>query len=214
MIPTKVSFANAAIGEEAQILRDIHQQAINIAVYQRDTNLPKAKLDRLVEQDIECRSSGSIEEVSAALNTYFANELPEQQALLADVLEQLALFSQVANISSFRLLLATVSTNMCRRFHTDINSLRMLCTYAGPGTLWLPNEAVNQQAYRKGSGNVDIVLNQDLIQQANAGDVVILKGALYPDANPVVHRSPTIENTGSKRLLLRIDSNETENLWS
>ncbi|MEL7248517.1 MAG: DUF1826 domain-containing protein [Bacteroidota bacterium] len=213
MIITKAPFANAAIGKDAQILKGIHAPAVNIAVYERELDTPKTVLDQVVAQTINCRASGTEAEITAALKSYFATELPEQQELLEDVLQLMSLFGQVADISSFRLLLATVETNMCRRFHTDINSLRMLCTYAGPGTLWLPNEAVNQKAYRGGSGNEDIVLDENLIQQANPGDVVILKGALYPDANPIVHRSPSIENKGEKRLLLRIDSNETENLW-
>ena len=41
----------------------------------------------------------------------------------------------------------------------------------------------------------------------NAGDVVLLKGALYPGANPILHRSPSIEELGKVRLLLRIDTN-------
>ena len=214
MITTKTTFANAAVGNSAQVLQAIHEQTKNIAIYQRENSPPAATLEHVVAQSIECRASGTIEEVTERLNIYFTDHLPEQKALLEDVLEQLALFGRLANTTSFRLLLATVNTNMCRRFHTDINSLRLLCTYAGPGTLWLPDEAVNQQAYRGGNGNEEIVSDENLIQQAKAGDVVILKGALYPGANPVVHRSPTIEDTGAERLLLRIDSNETQHLWS
>ena len=45
------------------------------------------------------------------------------------------------------------------------------------------------------------------------GDIVILKGALYPESKAIIHRSPTIEETGKKRLLLRIDTNESVNFW-
>lgn len=45
------------------------------------------------------------------------------------------------------------------------------------------------------------------IQQAGTGDIVILKGALYPDGHAIMHRSPTIEEMGAARLLLRIDTN-------
>lgn len=211
---TKTPFTNAAIGNDPEILRDIHLQPVNIAIYEREILPTQTELDEILEQSIECRASGSIAEVTATLRTYFAETIPKQQALLDDILEVLQLFEKSTEISSFRLLLATVSTNMCRRFHTDINDLRLLCTYAGPGTLWLPNEAVNQKAYQGGRGNVDIVADENLIQQAQTGDVVILKGALYPDANPVLHRSPSIEQTQRKRLLLRIDNNESHNLWS
>ena len=93
---------------------------------------------------------------------------------------------------------------MCRKFHTDVNDLRMLCTYVGQGTLWLPDEAVKNEEYR--TRRDEIVIDEDLIQQALTGDVLILKGALYPEANAVIHRSPTIEETNERRLLLRIDT--------
>lgn len=39
----------------------------------------------------------------------------------------------------------------------------------------------------------DIVKDHELVQQARTGDAIILKGALYPDARPILHRSPPIE---------------------
>ncbi|MEM6380738.1 MAG: DUF1826 domain-containing protein, partial [Bacteroidota bacterium] len=71
---------------------------------------------------------------------------------------------------------------------TDINSLRLLCTYSGPGTLWLPNEIVNHKALITRGGNKQIVLDERQIQQVATGAVIILKGALFPQANPIVHR--------------------------
>jgi hypothetical protein len=85
----------------------------------------------------------------------------------------------------------------------------MLCTYLGQGTLWLPDEAVDPKTSR--SASHELVIDAELIQQIPAGDVVILKGALYPDADPILHRSPTIEESGETRLLLRIDTNESLN---
>ena len=97
---------------------------------------------------------------------------------------------------------------MCRKFHTDVNDLRMLCTYLGPGTLWVPDEAIDLDAsYARGNGK-DIVIDLEKVEQVGTGDVVILKGALYPEANAILHRSPTIEENGEKRLLLRIDTYE------
>ena len=45
---------------------------------------------------------------------------------------------------------------------------------------------------------------------AQTGAVAVLKGAIYPqkNTNAVVHRSPAIEETSEKRLLLRIDTND------
>ena len=49
--------------------------------------------------------------------------------------------------------------------------------------------------------------------QVPENGVVLLKGALYPKAGTraIVHRSPTIEESGEKRLLLRIDTNDNLN---
>lgn len=139
---------------------------------------------------------------------YFNSNLSECASFFEDVSELVKLFERATQASSFRLLLTTVSTNMCRKFHTDVNDLRLLCTYIGPGTLWLPDEAIDYKALQTGRNNQEIVVDERRIQQVRTGDVVILKGALYPEANPVLHCSPAIEGKGEKRLLLRIDTNE------
>jgi hypothetical protein len=52
-------------------------------------------------------------------------------------------------------------------------------------------------------------VNQNEIQQVEAGSALILKGAIYPKegTRAIVHRSPAIEESGERRLLLRIDTN-------
>ncbi|MEL6124115.1 MAG: DUF1826 domain-containing protein, partial [Bacteroidota bacterium] len=115
-----------------------------------------------------------------------------------------------------RLLLASVNTNMCRRFHTDINDVRLLCTYTGPGTLWLTNDNINRRALDSYDGNESIVMDPERIQQVPEGAIALLKGAMYPhhQTKAIVHRSPTIEESGEKRLLLRIDTNATTKVWN
>jgi hypothetical protein len=170
------------------------------------------ELKHLATKTFKYQSSGTVDEITVALETHFNNQLPEFRDLFEDTSFLLNQFKQVAKVTSFRLLLATVSTNMCRKFHTDINDLRLLCTYVGPGTLWLPDEIIDHEAVKAKRNN--IILDKSLIQQVETGNVVILKGALYPKANAVIHRSPTIEESNEKRLLLRIDTNEGANFWN
>ena len=127
-----------------------------------------------------------------------------------DVISLLNLFKEITESNGYRILLATINSNMCRKFHTDINDLRMLCTYKGPGTLWLTENNINRKALESRCENNNIALDENKIKQAETGSVVLLKGALYPKegTNAIVHRSPTIEESGKKRLLLRIDTNE------
>jgi hypothetical protein len=204
------NYANAAIDQGSTVFQDIHLIAKNIAIYQRDINVLKAELGRFGEYTIECRASGSTEDILSILDAYFEDQGIECPLLLNDIAGLLSLFEKTTGAFSSRLLLTTVSTNMCRKFHSDINDLRLLCTYIGPGTLWLPDEAILHSA---GKGQ-EVMVDETQAQQARTGDAVILKGALYPDANPILHRSPTIEEQGEKRLLLRIDTNEMLTLLS
>jgi len=208
MIKTINPYANAVITNDDEKLQDIHLKSKNIAIYQRNIKGLHKELDQIVERPIECRASGTTAGILEILKKYFHNNLADCPSLFEDVTELLRLFEKTTQATSFRLLLATISTNMCRKFHTDINNLRLLCTYVGPGTLWLPDEAIDLMALRKGGDNQDIVKDPQQIQQVLTGDVVLLKGALYPDANPILHRSPSIETNGEKRILLRIDTNE------
>ena len=208
MIQTNTSYANAAIGSEESILQDIHQSSKNIAIYQRDVATLNPTIESIREKTIECRASGSRTEVLSSLHDFFNKHLPDAAPLLSDITRALDLFEQITKATSFRLLLATVKTNMCRKFHTDVNSIRMLCTYTGQGTLWLPDEALDQVALNSIRKNQDIDPDQKYIQQVGTGDFVLLKGALYPAGNPIMHRSPSIEESGEQRLLLRIDTNE------
>ncbi len=209
MIQIKSSYTNAVISDDNKDLQDIHLKSKNIAIYQRDIKFLNKELNRIAEQKIECRATGSVEEILVQLNDYLNSDIPGYVSLFEDISEVVKLFEKTTQASSFRLLLATVSTNMCRRFHTDINEIRLLCTYIGQGTLWLPDEAINEKALRTGGNNQEIVKDEELIQQVPTGDVVLLKGALYPEANPILHRSPSIEENGETRLLLRIDTNKS-----
>lgn len=211
MIQTRYPYPNAVISYNENDLQEIHVKSKNIAIFQREIEpYLSEELNEISEQLIECRAIGTIKEILSELKEYFNDHLSECHSFYDDISGLLGLFEETTQASSFRLLLTTVSTNMCRKFHTDINDLRLLCTYIGPGTLWLPDQAINQKAIQVGrvSNNEELVTDEQHIQQVRTGDVVFLKGALYPDANPILHRSPTIEENGEKRLLLRIDTNE------
>ena len=205
---TKTTSRNYAVGTLPSILEDIHQIDVNIAIYNRDIAALTEEVNGLLSRDIELRSSGDIDTILQNLKE--AMDLDKFRLFIQDVKELLHLFKELTRANSFRLLLATINENMCRRFHTDVNDIRMLCTYSGQGTLWLTEDNVDRNALHSREGNESIVLDESKIQQAETGSVLILKGAIYPQegTKAVVHRSPTIEESGEKRLLLRIDTNE------
>ena len=204
---------NWVIGSSMKALDRIHQKDINITIVERDINALIPEIDELIIRNIQLRSNGNIDsimkEVTQALSSFNC------RLILEDINDLLHRFTSLVPVEECRLQLATIATDMCRRFHTDINDLRLLCTYSGPGTLWLTDDNINKNALEHSSGNGDIVIDKNRIQQAQTGSVVLLKGAFYPgeETKAIVHRSPIIEKNNTKRLLLRIDTNQTVDLW-
>ncbi|MEM1414030.1 MAG: DUF1826 domain-containing protein [Myxococcota bacterium] len=86
--------------------------------------------------------------------------------------------------------LEIVGTDRCTKLHADYIQLRGLCTYAGPGTLYVPSE--------------EAVGAEPPLRQAAVGDVVFLKGVKWPSRG-ALHRSPRIQGSGMRRLLLTVD---------
>lgn len=205
-----LSFSNEVKGTIPDVLYSIHSKDKNIVIYERTIFHLQNDLNCFLNSQIEFRHSGSVQEIQSAIREHFKSVLLNCSALFKDIFEVLSLFQEVSKSKSFRLFLTTVNSNMCQRFHTDINDLRLLCTYDGQGTLWLPEIAVNRQALDTCGDNDCIVTDPMLIQQVGTGHISIIKGAIYPKegTKALVHRSPTIEETGENRLLLRIDTNE------
>ena len=196
---------NWAEGTAPKILSDIHQKHVNIAVYNRDIHPLKKEIDSLVKRDITFDSRGTIDAILEELTIQIKGD--ENMLMMQDIQNRLQHFKSITKAKRFRLFLATISTNMCRKFHMDYNELRMLCTYSGQGTLWLTEDNIDRNALDAYDSNACIVIDQNRIKQAKTGSVVVLKGAKYSNKmkNGAVHRSPSIEENCEKRLLLRID---------
>ncbi len=102
--------------------------------------------------------------------------------------------------------LKVVADDACSKFHVDGYRLRLFTSYIGPGTEWLPEDAVNR--YALGTTNEQIVKKPTRSQRMGTGHVGILKGEI-PNQNQstrgIVHRSPPLQETGQRRLILRVD---------
>jgi hypothetical protein len=152
-------------------------------------------------QDLDQFESDLLSEIkvwrtrSPDLNSWIANDV-------RSIVEE---FIQSTNANEVYLSFSAVETDMCKLFHTDKNKLRLLCTYVGQGTLWLPNSNVGREFLGRGV-NRDIVLDPLHVFQARPLDVLILKGETWPnnELGGAVHRSPPLA-VGEKRLLLKID---------
>lgn len=174
----------------------------NIAVYERNAAHLQNDINEFMKYKYVFRKSGPVAEIKASLE----NGLQPCKNLIADIENVIQIFEQVSKVKKIRLLLTTVNTNMYRKFHIDLNDLRLLCTYHGQYTLWLDEKIGNRNALDNCGDNECIVTDESLIEQVKTRHIAIIKGAIYPKA--CIQRSPTIEAIQKKRLLLSIDTNK------
>jgi hypothetical protein len=129
------------------------------------------------------RLAGSPDELKAALRY-----LPP--ALAADIDDLVRRFAALTGKATVRLRLEAVDGDACRKFHADYTDLRLVTTYAGPGTDIRQTPAEDAPITRIGTG-----------------DIALFKGKLFPGEPPVLlHRSPSIEGTGERRVVLVLDT--------
>lgn len=186
--------STARLGANPSILETIQDEGVSLAVWERSAT---AGLEELLDHEV-CDLRFSCE--MAVLENRLIEELTAggfadcsaRSALVADILELSRRFCHVMSLSSLDLRLEVVTTNACRKFHGDYVSARLIVTYVGSGTQWLEDP----DAHRVSQGMVPLE-----IKQLSAGDAGLFKGKLASE-HPAIHRSPPIEGSGEKRLLL------------
>jgi len=111
-------------------------------------------------------------------------------ALYRDFRQLARRFAALTASSVVRMRLEHVIDDSCRKFHVDAVGLRLLCTYAGPGTEWIDPGGK--------------------IRRMTTMEVAIFKGSAFPAAGPrILHRSPPLSSgafVGQSRLVLCIDA--------
>lgn len=200
--------SNASLGDSVSALKRIHEPELNIAVQQRSIDHLAKDLQILVKNDASIKIMGNAGQVLEVVQKHFEHYDLSESPVISDIENLLGVFQEVTGSIEIRFLLDTVRNNMCKRFHTDINDLRLLCTYWGAGTLWIEESGDERDEILVREPGTAPNTNPECIRQAKAGDILILKGALYPNGQPVIHRSPPIEADNGVRLLLRMDTNE------
>ncbi|MGD1892519.1 MAG: DUF1826 domain-containing protein [Cyclobacteriaceae bacterium] len=144
------------------------------------------------------------EQLSEAFSDYIPLYSEGAYRLIEDMVMLTDLFLKLTQRTQVQLLLQTVSNDACRKFHVDLYQIRLICTYDGPGTQWLPNDQVKREAL--GTTNEQITKDLSKIQQMGHFHVGIMKGGqVHPTSQGVVHRSPPIMEQGLKRFVFRLD---------
>ncbi len=198
-------------GTEPDVLTEIFRPVLNLVNWQRQ--LPKELMryvQSLEQAQINFAKTLSPAEVAMVLNEHLPNGLGKQQ-LCDDIALLVDMFSCLMDCEHVGVRLATLSSAMCPRFHTDKVMCRLVTSYSEIGTQWLDNARLDRSKLGWGSqGKTDeesgLFLHATDIYTAQVGEVLLLKGEAWPDneAKGVAHRSPAL-NPGAKRLVLTLD---------
>lgn len=195
-----------AFGSSPKVMTDIFKEGVNLAVWQRQ--LPAQVEDfcalllslghlladeRVIDVDEQQppQLPGLLREVA---------DLYGYEGFVADVSWLVAAYTCLLGARRVGLRLRVLEGAMCPRFHVDKVPVRLLTTYAGSGSQWLEEGAIERSRLQLDQPAVDN------IRQLATGEVALLKGEkwLGNEGAGLVHRSP-LTAPGERRLLLSLD---------
>ncbi len=207
-----IKIRRAVHGIEPTIFTDIYQEETNIVVWQRElSETLKSAVDTFLKSNPTFQAAMTVTPQSAlaSVSEYLGDTAHRE--LREDIAELVDMFCCLFELRRTGLRLTALDRAMCPKFHVDRVPCRLVTTYQGVATQWLPHQRVNREKLGAGSkGKPDsrsgLFQSQQDIRQLRSGDVALLKGELWEgNANAgLVHRSPTV-GQGQSRLLLTLD---------
>ena len=139
--------------------------------------------------------------IKSALSDVFSFEIKSSifyETWINDITHLCKIFSDIQNTNSISMWLG--SKRGCKRYHIDNVPQRLLVTYSGEGTEWLPDDAGDKIAYLNGEPNEKILKNSKKKQFVNEWDIAIFKGG----SEGLLHRTPD-SALNKHSILLRLD---------
>ena len=200
-------------GNQLEVLTDIYQENTNIVIWQRSlTDQLIQAADNILETQSNLEKLMVLEPEDAFIKVYkILGETQDAEVLAQDIAKLVDMFCCLFDVTRAALRLTVLDRAMCPRFHVDRVPCRMITTYQGVATEWLPHHLADRSKLGLGNmGKPDEVSGlfecTSDVRQLGFGDVALLKGELWEnnEGAGLIHRSPKlIGNT--RRLLLTID---------
>lgn len=204
------------VGREEAILEEIRTPGCNLAIWTRDQGslspeailwLDNLTVTQIPDKQLYVSRDLMPESVRAECERTMPKG-PERNEVIEDLIARVDKMFEFTGNAILKVRLDRVDGKLCTRFHQDAVGVRMLCTYKGLGTEWIPNEAVMKEgvgvklrskAERQSKG----LVSRHLPRFA----VGYLKGCNAPDGSfGIVHRSPDF----IPRMLLCVEPPDVE----
>ena len=208
-----IQFRQGIEDTQHAVLTDIYQEDTNMVVWKRDlaNNLEQAA-DAIIESQptLEELLVVSPEEAFDAIKKLLGSS-PEAEVLAEDIAYLVDMFCCLFDLKRGALRMTVLDRAMCPRFHVDRVPCRLVTTYQGIATEWLPHNVADRS--KLGTGNMGkpdelsgLFEHIYDIQQLKSGDVGLMKGELWHnnEGAGLIHRSPQVPNN-TRRLVLTLD---------
>lgn len=202
-------------GSEPTVLTHIYQDDCNMAIWKRSLSQDIRKdVSEYLTTHTGLQASMTLAPDNAARVIHEALGGKKLTAALSENIAELVdIFCCLFELDRVGLRLTALDAAMCPRFHVDNVPARLVTTFQGSATQWLPHDVVDRTQLGhanlgKHDGESSLFPCREDIQQLSCGDVALLKGEGW-DGNEgagLVHRSPSLQ-VGEKRLLLTLDFN-------
>ena len=200
-------------GSQLEVLTNIYQEHLNIAIWQR--SLAHALIeaaDSILDTNPTLQASLVVtpQDANAAVLKALG-PTPMAVTLSEDIAQLVDMFCCLFDLRRTGLRLTALDRAMCPRFHVDKVPCRLITTYQGVATEWLPHHAADRSKLGLGNkGKPDeesgLFNRASDIQQLCRGDVALLKGESWQgnQGAGLIHRSPQLPDQ-TRRLLLTLD---------
>ena len=211
------NYPNSFNTDDSVQLSEIHKKNVNISIWERKLNNKIIEAGKTILDNNPKIEFSEVVKPKNVLNMLKRELVHSKEGLFLfnDISKLVKLFCELFDEDHAWLRIDAINKPMCPRFHTDYVRCRLVTTYVGPGTQWLPHHLVNRSKLGHGNqGQPDdksgLFQKNVKIEQLDIGHVALLKGESWDGNNGsgLVHRSPHSENE-YKRLYVTIDFLET-----
>ena len=197
-------------GKTPNVLVNVLEDDVNLAIWQRQLPLHIADFGALLlslDEPLADAISLEIKDEKVPPNLKGLasrfSDLEGYEGFVADVAWLVSVYASLLGVKRVGLRLRVLDKAMCPRFHVDHVPVRLITTYAGMGSQWLQEGAME----RCHLGQLHAEPTQaSLIERIDTGDVALLKGEKWRgnEGLGLIHRSPALAE-GERRLILTLD---------
>ena len=208
--PTALPLTHQVRGQTPEVMAKILDENVNLVLWQRQLPVHIVDFGALLLSLDEPLADAFVVEVPnenaqpnlQGLASRF-NDLEGYAGFIADVSWLVSAYACLLGAKRIGLRLRALDKAMCPRFHVDHVPVRLITTYAGIGSQWLEEGAMERSQLGQPQAEPT---RAALIQQVNAGEVALLKGEKWQgnEGAGLIHRSPAL-GPGERRLILTLD---------